>query len=79
MAGAARDAIFAELMSEVSEDRTGRIGRSYAERLSTLRRQTARRLAAGAPRDEAAALKEIVAGLTAGEELVAAFRRRDRQ
>ncbi len=78
MAGNARDTIFAELMSEVSGDKTGRVGRGYHERLSTLRRKTARRLAAGAPREEAAALKEIAAGLAAGEELIAAFRRRGR-
>lgn len=79
MATRAQDAIFAELMSEVSADRTGRAGRAYQERLSTLRRQTSRRLAAGAPREDAEALREIVAGLAAGEELIAAFRRRERR
>lgn len=79
MAQAAHQAIFAELMSELDADPSGRVGRGYQDRLAALRRQTVRRLSAGAPREEAAALREIAAGLAAGERLMAAFRRREKR
>lgn len=68
-AAAARDAIVQELLGDLGAG----AARAWRERLTAARRRAGRRLAQGAPQDEAALLRRSAAALDAGALLLTDF------